>query len=156
MFELNSKHGPIVIYAETIENEAISQIMKMGNSILGKDAHIRIMPDAHAGAGCTIGTTMKIIDKVCPNFVGLDIGCGVTYALTDIDFRGKLEKLDKIIRENIPYGLTVRGDHKLAFEKLRELRCWNKLSAQAQNRALLSTGTLGGGKMIATCYRNVV
>ena len=72
MFELESKWGPIVIYAETIENEAIAQMTKMGNSLLGKDADIRIMPDAHGGAGCTIGTTMRVIDKVCPNFVGVN------------------------------------------------------------------------------------
>ena len=76
MFELGNVHNQTVyIFAETIENEAISQISNMANSPLGKDAHIAIMPDAHAGAGCTIGTTMKIHDKVCPNLVGVDVGC---------------------------------------------------------------------------------
>ena len=74
MFELGNVHNQTVyIFAETIENEAISQISNMANSPLGKDAHIAIMPDAHAGAGCTIGTTMKIHDKVCSELTRIRI-----------------------------------------------------------------------------------
>lgn len=64
-----------VVFAKTVEQEALSQIYKMAYSDIGKNAHIRIMPDCHAGAGCVIGTTMQITDKVCPNLVGVDIGC---------------------------------------------------------------------------------
>lgn len=75
MMYLNSTHGDVAIYAETVEQDAISQVLSMANSPLGENAHIRIMPDCHAGAGCVIGTTMLVTDKVCPNLVGVDIGC---------------------------------------------------------------------------------
>ena len=84
--EFTTKNGSVMVYAKTVEQEAISQILEMANSPLGENAHIRIMPDCHAGAGCVIGTTMKITDKVCPNLVGVDIGCGVDLVITDIDF----------------------------------------------------------------------
>lgn len=76
--ELNTKYGEVKIYAKTIEDAALAQINEMANSPLGENANIRIMPDCHAGAGasCVIGTTMKITDKICPNLVGVDIGCG--------------------------------------------------------------------------------
>lgn len=154
MTELNSKYGTVLIYAETLENEALSQIIRMSNSQLGENAHIRIMPDAHAGAGCTIGTTMKITDKICPNLVGVDIACGVTLVYTDIHFKGQLEKVDKIFRENIPFGTSVRGDSNLAFEKLSELKCWDKLDQRTKSRALCSTGTLGSGNHYYEIYEN--
>lgn len=70
MFEIKTKYDNVKVFAETIGDEAISQITEMANSPLGENAHIRIMPDAHAGAGCVIGTTMKITDKVCANLGG--------------------------------------------------------------------------------------
>ena len=73
--ELKTKYEIIKIFAKTFEPEALGQTTQFANSVLGENAHIRIMPDAHAGAGCVIGTTMKITDKVCPNLVGVDIGC---------------------------------------------------------------------------------
>ncbi len=97
--EIKTKYGEIKIFARTIEDEAVGQITVFANSILGKNAHIRIMPDAHAGAGCVVGTTMVVGDKVCPNLVGVDIGCGVTMIKSDGDFKGKLDKVDGIIRE---------------------------------------------------------
>lgn len=80
MIELDSNHGTVKIFAQTVDNETMGQIVRLANSELGKGANIRIMPDCHAGAGCTIGTTMFIQDKVCPNLVGVDIGCGITLA----------------------------------------------------------------------------
>lgn len=154
MTELNTKYGTAKIFAETLEDAAMSQIIRMSNSLLGENAHVRIMPDAHAGAGCTIGTTMLITDKVCPNLVGVDISCGVTIAYTDLKLKGQLEKLDKVIYENIPYGMSVRGDSKLEFSKLREMKCWNKLDPRAQSRAICSTGTLGGGNHFIEAYEN--
>ena len=90
--EFTTKNGSVLVYAKTVEPEAISQILEMANSPLGENAHIRIMPDCHAGAGCVIGTTMKITDKVCPNLVGVDIGCGVDLVITDIDFASRLDE----------------------------------------------------------------
>ena len=98
MFEMNSKYGVVKVFATTIEDEAIGQITEMANSPLGENAHIRIMPDAHAGAGCTIGTTMKITDKVCPNLIGVDIGCGVDLMVLQGEIDERLPELDKIIR----------------------------------------------------------
>jgi RNA-splicing ligase RtcB len=110
MIQYNSKHGTVIVYAKTVEQEAISQVLEMANSPLGENANIRIMPDCHAGAGCVIGTTMKITDKVCPNLVGVDIGCGVDLVKTNIDFSNRLSELDTVIRKNIP--LRNENSHK--------------------------------------------
>lgn len=153
MMILNSKNGDIVVYAQTIEQEAISQILAMANSPLGENAKIRIMPDAHAGAGCVIGTTMKITDKVCPNLVGVDIGCGVDLVKTDIDFASRLEELDAVIRKHIPYGMEVR-EKEMAFPKLNQLLCWDKLPAETRERAERALGTLGGGNHFIEAYED--
>lgn len=148
--ELTTKHGDVIIYAKTIEQDAISQIIQMANSPLGENAHIRIMPDCHAGAGCVIGTTMKITDKVCPNLVGVDIGCGVDLVNTTIDFGSRLEELDEVIREYIPFGTATHDDERpWPFE---ELRCWERLDKDAKARAKTALGTLGGGNHFIEAY----
>src|SRR5690554_2549906 len=125
MLELNSKYGVVKIFAKTVEDEALVQITQMANSVLGENAHIRIMPDCHAGIGCVIGTTMRITNKICPNLVGVDVGCGVTLAKTDINFENQFEKLDQVIRQNIPYGHAV---HSAANDwGYKNLRCWKNL-----------------------------
>lgn len=177
MFEINSKYGPVKVYAETIENEAVSQITSMANSPVGEDAHIRIMPDAHAGKGCTIGTTMKISKRVCPNLVGVDIGCGVLMVKTNIDFGSRLEELDRVIHERIPSGFSVQPDVPLYRKELDvqyangELRfcqemdngpfisCLpfpflDKLSGTAKDRIVRSIGTLGGGNHFIEAYED--
>ena len=149
--EFTTKNGSVLIYAKTVEQEAISQILEMANSPLGENAHIRIMPDCHAGAGCVIGTTMKITDKVCPNLVGVDIGCGVDLVITDIDFASRLDELDRVIRENIPFGMeTHKTEKPWHFERLR---CWDKLDTDAKERAKTALGTLGGGNHFIEAYR---
>lgn len=158
MFELNSKHGKVVVYAETIEQAAVSQIMEMANSPLGENAHIRIMPDAHAGKGCTIGTTMQITDKVCPNLVGVDIGCGVLLGWCNTDWSKRLRELDSVIREKIPSGTNVHEDDsiiRISFW-VDHLRCLRKMGKDAcsaiVNRADRSIGTLGGGNHFIEAY----
>lgn len=148
--ELNSKYGEVKIFAKTVEQQAISQIIEMANSPLGENAHIRIMPDCHAGAGCVIGTTMKITDKVCPNLVGVDIGCGVTLVHTNIDFASRLEELDEVIRKFIPYGQSVHD--KIVPWRFEELMCWTELRAADRERALYSLGSLGGGNHFIEAY----
>lgn len=148
---LNSKYGDIFIYAATIESEAIAQIIAMANSPLGENAHIRIMPDAHAGAGCVIGTTMKITDKICPNLVGVDIGCGVDLIKTTLDFSKRLYELDVTIRDNIPYGMNVH-EKEFPYFSFEGLRCWNKLDKTVQDRAKRAMGTLGGGNHFIEAY----
>ncbi|MDE6374117.1 MAG: RtcB family protein, partial [Clostridia bacterium] len=107
------------------------------------DSKIRIMPDVHAGAGCTIGTTMTITDKIVPNMVGVDIGCGMELAELaekEIDFA----KLDALIYKRIPSGMNSRVfAHAYADEtNLASLRCYAHINAKL---ARLSVGTLGGG-----------
>ena len=153
MFSLDSKYGEVKVYAETIEDEAIAQIVKMANSPLGENAHIRIMPDAHAGAGCTIGTTMLVTDKVCPNILGVDIGCGVDLVYIKEDFSNRLEELDQIIREKIPYGMSVHNKQISGEDFFSEnLRCWDKLKKETKELATHSIGTLGGGNHFIEAY----
>lgn len=148
----NTKYGDIEIYAKTVEQEAISQILEMANSPLGENAHIRIMPDCHAGAGCVIGTTMIITDKVCPNLVGVDIGCGVDLVKTNIDFENRLEELDEAIRKYIPFGMETHSTEKgWNFE---DLYCWQYLDSQTKQRAKTALGTLGGGNHFIEAYKD--
>lgn len=148
----NTKFGEIEVYAKTVEQEAISQILEMANSPLGENAHIRIMPDCHAGAGCVIGTTMRITDKVCPNLVGVDIGCGVDLVKTDIDFTSNLEKLDEVIRKYIPFGMATHEKEK--SWNFEDLLCWEHLDMQTKERAKTALGTLGGGNHFIEAYKN--
>ena len=128
------------IFAETFEYDAFEQVKKMCNFEAYQDSKIRIMPDAHAGKGCTVGITMTITDKVTPNLVGVDIGCGmltVELKETDIDFK----KLDEIIKSQVPSGFNVHSKSKVKFD-LSDLRCQKHVDLV---RASLSLGSLGGG-----------
>jgi RNA-splicing ligase RtcB len=147
----NTKYDDIIIYAKTVELEAISQILEMANSPLGENAHIRIMPDCHAGAGCVIGTTMQITDKVCPNLVGVDIGCGVDLIQTDIDFSSRLDELDAVIRIHIPFGMATHPEEKPW--DFHRLRCWEHLDKETKTRASMALGTLGGGNHFIEAYK---
>lgn len=152
MIELQGKYNTAKVFTNNIENEAISQVIDLCNQEFAQDSKIRIMPDCHAGAGCTIGTTMTIKDKIVSNLVGVDIGCGVLLqqiAEKDID----LAALDKAIRQNVPSGQNIRTyRHNLVAtlkmnSHLSKLCCKNYVDI---DRALLSIGTLGGGELIAT------
>ena len=106
MLELKGKYNTAKVFTDNVDNETISQVIELLNQDYIKDAKIRIMPDCHAGAGCVIGTTMTISDKVCPNLVGVDIGCGmlaVRIAEKDVD----LPKLDDVINTYVPAGFNV-------------------------------------------------
>ena len=143
MLELNGKYNKAKVFTNNIESMAISQIIDLCNQRFAKDSKIRIMPDVHAGAGCTIGTTMTITDKVVPYLVGVDIGCGmlcVKIADKEIDF----EKLDKLIRQNIPHGFSIHKKSRVdeAVLHLQDLNCYTNINS---DRALKSVGTLGGG-----------
>ena len=89
MIEVKGKYNTATIYTDLIGENAISQIIEMLNQEFTKDLKVRIMPDCHAGVGCVIGTTMTIKDKVVPNLVGVDIGCGmlsVNLGKTEVDY----------------------------------------------------------------------
>ena len=77
MLELQGKYATAKVFTDVVDNESISQVINLLNQPYAEGAHVRMMPDIHAGAGCTIGTTMTIKDKICPNLVGVDIGCGM-------------------------------------------------------------------------------
>lgn len=140
---LEGKYNTARVFTDDLEKNAKQQIITMLNEEFTKGSKIRIMPDVHMGAGSVIGTTMTIKDKVVPNLVGVDIGCGlIVVELEDrvIDFR----KLDKVIKQFVPSGFKIRRDpHENAYKtKIEDLRCKAKVDT---DRGYHSIGTLGGG-----------
>lgn len=144
MKELNGKYASAKIFTELVDDKSIEQVKTLLDQEFVCGSKIRMMPDIHAGAGCTIGTTMTVGDKICPNLVGVDIGCGMLTVrlsdITDVDF----DKLDHVIREYIPSGFNIRDrEHPfINHTHLGELDCCDIIDI---NRAKLSLGTLGGG-----------
>lgn len=143
MIEIRGKYNTAKVFTDTVEEGAIAQILELCNQEFVKGSSIRIMPDTHAGAGCTIGTTMSITDKIVPNLVGVDIGCG----METIKLRNKemdLEKLDRVIHQFIPSGFDTRKKQHPYAEKIDfdALACRKHVNLE---RAKLSVGTLGGG-----------
>ena len=143
MLEVKGEHNTAKIFAATLEREAERQIKSLCDSPFSAESSIRVMPDAHAGKGCTIGTTMTLSDKVVPDIVGVDIGCGMfvcALGKAHIEF----SKLDKVIRENVPGGKNIRAEPHPFIEHadVGALRCAERVNL---NRARLSMGTLGGG-----------
>ena len=140
MLEIKGNINTAICYTKVIETEAIEQIQRMCDYEFTKGSKIRIMPDVHAGKGCTIGTTMTVHDKVVPNIVGVDIGCGmytIDLGYEDIDF----EKLDEAAHF-VPSGMNV-WDGRIEKFDLTNLRCHRYL--KDTKRLERSLGTLGGG-----------
>ena len=143
MKTIQGKFSSAVIFTDVVDETSLAQVQLLCDQPFTEGAHIRMMPDIHAGAGCTIGTTMTIQDKIVPNLVGVDIGCGM-YALeleqTQIDYA----KLDETIRTHVPFGREIRPEkHEFAKEiELTDLRCYRMVN---DRRAIRSIGTLGGG-----------
>jgi RNA-splicing ligase RtcB len=143
MIEVKGKHNTALCYCGELEPTAFEQIKAVCDREEFAGSRIRIMPDVHAGKGCTIGTTMTITDKVVPGMVGVDIGCGMeTVRLTErhLDFA----RLDRLIRAEIPSGRDIRKKHHPLNARidLDKLRCAERVKL---DRARLSIGTLGGG-----------
>jgi RNA-splicing ligase RtcB len=143
MIELRGKHNNAKVFTDNAEASAVSQILNLLDQEFTAGSKIRIMPDTHSGAGCVIGTTMTITDKIVPNLVGVDIGCGMETAILR-DGRTELQKLDKSIHSLIPAGFETRKTaHAYAGGiDLKKLRCSKSVNL---SRAELSIGTLGGG-----------
>ena len=140
MMEIKGQVNTAVCFAKVIEDEAIEQIRRMCDYEFTAGSQIRIMPDVHAGKGCTIGTTMTVKDKAVPNIVGVDIGCGmytVNLGQVEID----MEQMDAAAHF-IPSGLNVWEGRKEHFDLLG-LRCYRGL--KDAKRLERSLGTLGGG-----------
>ena len=140
MMEIKGKVNTALCFAKVIEDEAIEQIRRMCDYEFTAGSRIRIMPDVHAGKGCTIGTTMTVTDKAVPNIVGVDIGCGmytVSLGTVEID----MEQMDAAAHY-IPSGMDVWEGRQERFD-LTELRCYRSL--KDAKRLERSLGTLGGG-----------
>jgi tRNA-splicing ligase RtcB len=143
MFPIQGKYNAATVFTNNIDESAVKQLLDICNFEAFKESKIRIMPDVHAGAGCTIGTTMTIHDKVVPAWVGVDIGCGVDVVALEekeIDF----DRLDKIIRKNIPFGQNAHGKAVKQADQidLSMLYCNRAINT---DRAYKSIMSLGGG-----------
>lgn len=140
MFTIEGTHGTAACYATNIEDACVEQIRTMLGMPFAEGANTAIMPDAHFGIGCTIGTTMRVTDAVVPNLVGVDIGCGMLTA--DLGYKPiDLPTFDEACHK-IPSGARVWDGCKEQFD-FEELRCYREL--RDVKRLKRSLGTLGGG-----------
>ena len=140
MIEISGRYDTAIAYASIIEEGARQQIAHMCDQPFSEGANIRIMPDVHAGKGCTIGTTMRVTDKIVPNIVGVDIGCGmltINLGCDPID----LAQLDEACH-SIPCGVSVWPGRRETFD-LEQLRAYRQLNKTKHIQR--SIGTLGGG-----------
>lgn len=143
MILIEGKENQAKVFTKTLEKSSEGQIKALCDQSFTRGSKIRIMPDVHAGKGCTIGTTMTIGDYVVPNLVGVDIGCGMlTVRLKEK--RINLPELDSFIRKNIPYGRDLRERTHRSHGRLslEELKCYKKVETRHAKESL---GTLGGG-----------
>lgn len=152
MIELKGKYGEAKIFTNVVDEASVAQVLLLLNQEFIKGSRVRLMPDIHAGAGCTVGTTMTITDKIVPNLVGVDIGCG----METVKIREKhieLQKLDKLIYEKIPSGFNIRDKAHRFFKDfpLEELYCYKEINPI---RAEKSLGTLGGGNHFIEADKN--
>ena len=140
MEEIKGKYATAISYAKVIDDNARAQIARMCDYDFTKGSRIRIMPDVHAGKGCTIGTTMTVTDKAVPNIVGVDIGCGMYTVKLEAD---KLDfpRWDEATHF-VPSGMNVWQEKQENFD-LRRLHCYGQLKNYAWIEN--SVGTLGGG-----------
>ena len=141
--ELKGKYNTAKVFTDVIDQDSIAQIIQLCNQPFAQGSRIRLMPDVHAGAGCTVGTTMTIQDRVVPNLVGVDIGCG----METVQLREKhieLQQLDRLIHQKIPSGFSIREKAHRYFQQvdLTRLYCFSHINPL---RAEKSLGTLGGG-----------
>ena len=142
MIEIKGKYNEAKIFTDVVDSASVAQVQELCNQEFTAGSRIRLMPDIHAGAGCTVGTTMTISDRVVPNLVGVDIGCGMeTVRIRESHL--ELQKLDKLIYEKIPSGFSIRTKaHRYLDQiELSELCCARHVDLL---RAEKSIGTLGG------------
>lgn len=142
MREITGIHNKAKVYTDVLDQTCIDQIKGLLDLEVFQGAKVRIMPDCHAGASCVIGFTADLGDKIIPNIVGVDIGCGmltVELGKIDIDYN----KLDAVIRNKVPYGRNIHEGRLMRFTKLQEMRCVREIKdTKSIERAI---GSLGGG-----------
>ena len=143
---VEGKQNTAKVFTDVVDEKSLQQIKTLCDQEFTSGARIRLMPDVHAGAGCTIGTTMTIKDKIVPNLVGVDIGCGMETLMIHKDSEAAQKfdpaQLDMIIRKNIPCGFDIR---KFEHQYVAEVEWDNIKGICNKHRAQLSLGTLGGG-----------
>ena len=147
MIQINGRYNTATLYTDTADDATVAQVTMLMNQPSVEGSKVRIMPDCHAGAGCVIGTTMTITDKVIPNLVGVDIGCGML-ATKLKEQRINLPKFDSISQAEVPAGMKTRQTaHSMADEiDVRELTCYKKPNCKVSEEVFRhSLGTLGGG-----------
>ncbi|WP_033541522.1 RNA-splicing ligase RtcB [Planococcus sp. CAU13] len=138
---IQGKYSDAKVFTNNIDDVTVAQIEEFLNEELTKEANVRIMPDCHAGKGAVIGTTMKVTDRVVPNLVGVDIGCGmlcVEVQKTDVDFA----KLDAAVQALVPSGQSIRTS---PHDYMKHIELDRVLANFSKETAALSLGTLGGG-----------
>ncbi|MBR4501898.1 MAG: RtcB family protein [Clostridia bacterium] len=143
MIELTGQYNTAKVFTDLVDDASIAQIRGLLDQEFIRGLRIRMMPDVHAGAGCTVGTTMTVKDRVVPNLVGVDIGCGMEVARLR-ETRLEPAKLDRVVRETVPAGFERRKTaHKYADRvDLSALKCAKHIRME---NAVLSLGSLGGG-----------
>ena len=143
MKTVTGKYNEAKIFTDLVEQTAIDQVKTLLDQPFVEGQRVRFMPDIHAGTGCVVGTTMTVTDKICPNLIGVDIGCGMLankLNVRDIDFA----KLDKVIREFIPNGMNIRefAHESAKWVEVDDLYCKNFVDIEYAKKSI---GTLGGG-----------
>lgn len=142
LIEIKGRFNEAIVFTDKIEESAKQQVYDLCNLEFLDDSKIRMMPDLHAGKGCTVGTTMTITNKIVPNFVGVDLGCGMICVKIDIEKKEiDFHKLDQIIRRNVPSGMNIR---KKAHQNANQIPYDEILAPINEGRAINSVGTLGG------------
>ena len=149
MIIIEGKYNVAKVFVDEIETGAKLQIKTMLDQPFVENSTIRVMPDVHAGAGSTIGTTMTIKDKVVPNLVGVDIGCGVLTSKINAE-KVDFAVLDRVISNKIPSGFAIRDKahdyiKHVDLTKLKIRRAGKNDRKLNIDRANKSIGTLGGG-----------
>ncbi len=147
MIEVKGIYNTAKLFTDTADEATIAQVTNLMNQPSAAGSKVRIMPDCHAGAGCVIGTTMTITDKVIPNLVGVDIGCGMLATKLQ-EKRIDLPKFDSVSQAEVPAGMRMRKEpHSLADEiDVEELVCYKRPNCKVSMDVFrLSLGTLGGG-----------
>ena len=140
---INGAYAQAKVFTDDMETYARAQLEMICNNEVAKGSKIRVMPDVHPGKVGTIGLTMTVGNRVIPQLLGIDIGCGMTCVKIK-EKRVELQKLDKVIRERIPAGFAARGSvhHKAEEFEPEKLHCFSYINS---SKAYLSLGTLGGG-----------
>lgn len=143
MLELRGKYAEAKVFTDVVDQDSISQVICLLNQPYMAGSRVRMMPDIHAGLGCTIGTTITVGDQICPNLVGVDIGCGME-TIRVKEKHIELQQLDKLIRREIPSGFAIRNKaHRYNdYVDLDALHCSKYVKLDYARNSL---GTLGGG-----------